>query len=412
MSQLYFLMSALFVVLAILAAVDSSLASLNLLPWFNGLRWVRVHLITLGAMTEALFGILPLLAAIRFNLPWPRFRWTTWLALNAGLLTLLIGIPIVSEALIFTGGTLVFIATSLLIGQLAVMRSARVMPGSVSEPAEHMGRPFYIAGLSFFLLGIIIGTGLWLGWGEVLRIQVPLEAHIHANNWGMMALIFAGLLVDTYAFWAGRPLAWPRSIPVIFWSMTLGALLLVLGPWFKSSWFTVPGIILHLTATFWLLLNVIRPLRGNRAIWSRPGIWHLLTSYFWIVAPVMMAPVILLGVAGFPGQTIEANAPQALIYGWVFQFGFAMLPFFFRRTFLPEEVARLGGNWFSLVAANLGGLLLWASIFIEPLAQPLHGMAYALWAMAIVPSAVEIWRIVSRGLARLEIGEAVSSAAD
>ena len=74
MSQLYFLMSALFVVLAILAAVDSSLASLNLLPWFNGLRWVRVHLITLGAMTEALFGILPLLAAIRFNLPWPRFR--------------------------------------------------------------------------------------------------------------------------------------------------------------------------------------------------------------------------------------------------------------------------------------------------------------------------------------------------
>ena len=43
MFNLYFLMSALFVLMAILAAVDSSLASLNLLPWFNGLRWVRVH---------------------------------------------------------------------------------------------------------------------------------------------------------------------------------------------------------------------------------------------------------------------------------------------------------------------------------------------------------------------------------
>jgi len=412
MSQLYFLMSALFIVLAILAAVDSSLASLNLLPWFTGLRWVRVHLITLGAMTEALFGVLPLLAAIRFNLPRPRFRWTTWLALNAGLLTLLIGIPIANGALIVTGGTLIFTATSLLISQLAAMRSAREVAAPISQPIGPGGRPFYVAGLSFFLLGIVIGTGLWLGWGNVLHIQSPLEAHIHANNWGMMALIFAGLIVDTYSLWSGQSLAWPRSVPVIFRLMILGALLLVLGPWLKSSWFTLPGIVLHLTATFWLLLNVIRPLRGHPAVWARPGVWHLLTSYFWIVAPVMMAPIILLGVPGVPGQTIEANAPQALVYGWVFQFGFALLPFFFRRAFLPEEPARLGGNWFSLIAANLGGLFLWASIFVEPLAQPLHGTAYALWAAAIVPIAVEIWRIVSRGLARLETIEPAAGAAD
>ena len=204
--------------------------------------------------------------------------------------------------------------------------------------AGHAGRPFYIAGLSFFLLGIIIGTGLWFGWGEALRIQVPLEAHIHANNWGLMALVFAGLIIDTYPRWAGRPLAWPRSLPAIFWLMVFGALGLVLGPWFQSSYFTVPGLVMHLGATFWLLLNVVQPLRGQRAIWSAPGIWHLLTSYFWIIAPVMMAPLILLGVAGIPGPTIEQNAPQALIYGWVFQFGFAMLPFFFRRAFLAEDV--------------------------------------------------------------------------
>ena len=412
MFNLYFLMSALFVVMAILAAADASLTSLNVLPWFNGLRWVRVHLITLGAMTEAIFGALPLLTALHFNRPRPRFRWDIWLALNAGLLTLLIGIPIVNQMLIFAGGTLIFTATTLLIVELAGMRSA----AGPREPAPGPGqtaRPFYIAGLSFFLLGITIGTGLWFGWGEALRIRVPLEAHIHANNWGLMALVFAGLIVDTYPRWAGRSLAWPRSLPVIFWLMVLGALGLVLGPWFQSSIFTVPGLVMHLGATFWLLLNVVRPLRGERAIWSAPGIWHLLTSYFWIIAPVMMAPLILLGIAGIPGATIEANAPQALIYGWVFQFGFAMLPFFFRRAFLVGEPARLGGNWFSLVAANLGGLFLWASIFIEPLHGTLHGIAYALWAAAAMPVAIELWGIVRQGMARLdEIGEATAGAAD
>ena len=412
MFHLYFLMSALFVVMAILAAADASLTSLNFLPWFNGLRWVRVHLITLGAMTEAIFGALPLLTALHFNQPRPRFRWGIWLSLNAGLLTLLIGIPIVNQTLIFAGGTLIFTATTLLIVELAGMRSAagprEPAPGP-SQPA----RPFYIAGLSFFLLGITIGTGLWFGWGEALRIRVPLEAHIHANNWGLMALVFAGLIIDTYPRWAGRSLAWPRSLPVIFWLMVLGALGLVLGPWFQSSTFTVPGLIMHQAATIWLLLNVFLPLRGDRAMWSAPGVWHLLTSYFWITAPVMMAPLILLRVNRIPGVTIEANAPQALIYGWVFQFGFAMLPFFFRRTFLVREPARLGGNWFSLVAANLGGLFLWAGIFIEPLHGTLHGIAYALWAVAAVPIAIELWGIVRQGIARLaEIGEATAGAAD
>ena len=410
MINLYFLMSALFVVMAVIAAVDTSLTSLNLIPWFNGLRWVRVHLITLGAMTEVLFGVMPLLTAIRYNRPRPSFRWDIWLALNAGLLTLLIGIPIVNQVLIYTGGTLIFIATTLLMVQLKSMRpNEPIRPAAA--PGHHTGRRFYLAGLSFFLLGIILGTGLWFGWSEWLFVQVPLEAHIHANNWGLMSLVFAGILVDTYASWAGRPLAWPRSITPIFWLMTFGALGLVLGPWFKSMFFTVPGLIMHQTATLWLMLNVIRPLWGERAAWRKPGIWHVVTAYIWISAPVLIAPLILLGIRGIPGPTIEANAPQALVYGWVFQFGFAMLPYFFRRFFLAEQAPQLGGSWLSLVAANLGGVFLWASIFLEPLSATLHGIAYALWAIAAVPIAIELWRIAGQGLARLDtVGEGVVEA--
>ncbi len=402
--NLYLLMTALFVIMAFVGAVDAALTSFTILPWFNGLRWLRVHLITLGAMTEALFGLLPYLMAIRFQLPRPKFRWNIWLTLNAGLLTLLIGIPIINQALIFTGGTLIFIATVLLINQLRQMRPAESQ-ASVSDNGPHNGRRFYIAGLSYFLLGIIVGTGLWLGWSEVLQIKVPVEVHIHANNWGLMSLVFAGLLVDMYPTWAKRPLAWPRSITPIFWMMTVGALGLVLGPWFKSNLFSVPGLILHLSATIWLLLNVIKPLMGDREAWSHPGIWHLVMSYFWILAPVLVAPLIILGVPGFPGAGIEQNAPQALIYGWVFQFGYAMLPYFFYRAFLPQAQARLGGSWFSLITINLGGLFLWLSIFIAEYQSMLHGTAYVLWAVSIIPIAREIWRIVRTGLAHLEEGE-------
>src|SRR5690606_5438387 len=61
----YFLMTFLYVVLAVLAALDASLINLDLLPTFAGLRWMRVHFITLGALTEFAFGILPLLVAAR-----------------------------------------------------------------------------------------------------------------------------------------------------------------------------------------------------------------------------------------------------------------------------------------------------------------------------------------------------------
>ena len=137
-------------------------------------------------------------------------------------------------------------------------------------------------------------------------------------------------------------------------------------------------------------------------MFAKPGVWHVLTSYLWISAPVMVAPLILLSVRGIPGPTIEANAPQALIYGWVFQFGFAMFPFLFRRAFLPDEPARLGGNWFSLAAVNLGGIFLWVSIFIEPLGPTLHAIAYGLWTAAIIPIAIELWQIARRGLTRLD----------
>ncbi|MCB9420095.1 MAG: hypothetical protein H6667_09835 [Ardenticatenaceae bacterium] len=394
----YLLMVVLYLSVAVLGALESSFSSLQILPWFNGMKWLRIHLITLGALTETIFWLMPLLVAQRAKLPHPKLRWDIWLSLNGGILLLLVGIPLVDFVPIFAGGTLVFVAAVLLIGQLWGMKAVG-KDTAVSSPT----RKFYIAGLSYFLLGIIVGTGLWFGWAEPLHIATPLEVHIHANNWGLLSLVFAGLLIDLYPIWAKRPLANPQSINTIFWMMTAGAFGLIFGPWFAATWLLVPGLLLHLGATGWLLYNIIKPLRGDRAAWT-PGMLHLVTSYFWILAPVLVAPLVLLQVPGIPGHSIEANAPQALIYGWVLQFGYALIPYFVRRVFLPQEAPKLGGSRFSLVTVHLGGISLWASIFAEgSLRGILHGSAYLLWALSLLPIVYELWQIVRSGMERAEV---------
>ncbi|MCB0188078.1 MAG: hypothetical protein KDE31_27610, partial [Caldilineaceae bacterium] len=347
----YFLVTFLYIALAVLGALDAALINFDLLPFFAGLRWMRVHFITLGALTELSFGILPLLVATRNGLPRPKIRWDIWLTLNLGLLILLLGIPPINGVLITTGGTLIFTAAILLIIQLGKLRNPR------TETQPSSGRKFYIAGLAYLLLGIIVGTGLWQGWSVWLQIKVPLEVHIHANNWGFMSLVFAGFFVDLYPIWAKRPLANRKAIAPIFWMMSAGALFLVLSPWFASQTFAAIGALLHTVATVWLLVIAIKPLRGDKPAWTA-GMAHMLASYFWLFAPLSMARFVIFGIEGvMPAKALETTTPQALIYGWVLQVGFAVVPYLFQRYFFDEEQAPLGGTWLSFGLVNLGSIM-------------------------------------------------------
>lgn len=390
-----FLLTAVFyLIVAILASVDAALTGFSLLPWFAGLPWLRVHFVTLGVLTQAAFGALPLFQAARRAVPAPAARWDIWLLLNVGLVLLLAGIPSVNAPLIVAGGTLVFAATLLLIGQLRGLGAGRAAAtGSLK---------FYATGLVFLLVGILIGTGLWVGWSEPLRIGVPKEAHIHANSWGFAAFVFAGLLIDLLPPLTGAPLASKRSLDAIFWGMMLGAAGLVAGPWLGGYLpVLVPGLALHLAATVWLLVALWGALRRH-GLFASAGAWHLLVSYFWILLPVVVAPFILLGVPGIPGADVEATAPQALVYGWMLQFLYATLPYFVARWLLGDERARLGGNRLSFAAVNLGSLLIWVSIFALEMRAPLHATAYLLLGVSAAAAAWEAAAITLSALRRAE----------
>lgn len=390
----YLITTLLYAFVAILMAVDASFVSWNLLAAFPALRWVRVHFITLGILSQAIFGLLPGLVALFVKRAKPVMRWDVWLTLNTGFIALIAGFSGVNHAMIFTGGTLIFISALLLFLQLWALRGGDA-PASLK---------FYIAGLFYLLVGVIIGTGLWLNWSDALYIKIPLEVHIHANSWGFMSLTFAGLLVDFIPMIAGRALSSSKNITIIFWCMALGAFFFVLGPWLGGNLpATIAGLILHIGSTVWLVVLMGRAFKASGHL-STAGGWHLLASYIWILLPVLIAPLILTRlIAAGP---VEATAPQPLIYGWVLQFGIALIPYIARRTFLKEENPQLGGCWGSLTAIMLGSVLIWVSIFIPaPAKGILYGAGFALYAIALIHPMKEMFEITRAGLEKLDLAQ-------
>ena len=387
----YLLTTLLFTFVAFLAAADASLVSINLISAFPALRWVRVHFITLGILSQVIFGLLPLLVAALSKKPRPAMRWDIWLTLNVGFVALVAGFAGVNQPMILTGGMLIFISAVLLLIQLWNVRG-----GDAPESLK-----FYITGMFYLLVGIIIGTGIYLNWSAALYIKVPLEAHIHANSWGFMSLVFAGLLVDFVPMITGRLLSSTKNVSLIYWGMTLGAFGLVLGPWLGGSLPpTVSGLILHLSSTIWLVVLMIRAFKESNKL-NSVGAWHLVSSYAWITAPILVAPFILLGF--LDGRAIESIAPQALIYGWVLQFGIALIPYIARKYFLKEEHPQLGGSWLSLASATVGSLLVWVSIFIVPARGVLYGIGFAMYAIALIHPLQELIEITRTGLQKHEL---------
>ena len=102
----YLLTTLLYTFVALFIAADASLVSVNLIGAFPALRWVRVHFITLGIISQVAFGLLPILVASLAKKPKPTFRWDIWLTLNAGFVALAVNFALTwLVSLLFPAGT-------------------------------------------------------------------------------------------------------------------------------------------------------------------------------------------------------------------------------------------------------------------------------------------------------------------
>ena len=427
MANPYLTTVALFAALGALAAVDAALASLGLTPFLLGLRWLRIHLVTLGLFTEAVFGLLPCLMSRAAGRPLPAPHRGRWLLLNVGLVTLLVGIPLVRAPMIAVGGTIVLIATLWLavdLWRIGGGRSVSPSPAAGGDPAPGLaaagfatGRPFYLAGLTLLLVGALVGTGLWLEWGPALGIARPKETHIHANLWGFASLVLAGLLVDLHgALRGGRAPDRSRSLRAAWWLMTGGALALVVAPWVAMDWLMVLGIAMYAAATALLYATLVWPLRPgavsaagsapDRRPWA--GSAHLLTAYLWILVPALALPFIVFGGASVPAARVEPVGPSILSYGWLLQTLVALLPPAIAlaagagaggsqgagsgsgtdgrpdASEAPTRPLRLGGSPLSWAALNLCTLALVASVALPAQEAALQGLAFGLLAVALL----------------------------
>ncbi len=386
MSNPYFITSLLYLSLVLLGALDSALFSFGLVSYLRGMNWLRIHLVTLGVLTEIVFGIAPELVAARAGKPKPRFRWDIWLTLNAGILLLFISIPMVDALLINTGATLIFLAVLWMAAHLRAISIRKTR----QEKAVTNGQKFYLAGSGYLLLGVFLGAGIWQGWGSWLHLGNLKEVHVHTNLWGFVALTFAGLIVDMYANFSNHGLAWPRSVTPIFWLMTAGALGLVAGPWISLDIITTLGLVLHTIATIWLLANIIKPLVGDRQAWQ-PGMIHLVSAYIWFLMPVVVAPLIVLNAPDFPVAQFEQKGGPILVYGWILQFSYALFPYLLARAVQPGGISRLGGNWFTLLTIHTGGIFFWLGLLAVDYQQIAHGIAFLFWAISLMPILKTVW---------------------
>ncbi|WP_423744635.1 hypothetical protein V5735_00885 (plasmid) [Haladaptatus sp. SPP-AMP-3] len=366
-------MASLYLSVGLLALLGRLTTGMGLIETLPRLRWLLIHFVTIGAMTQALFGLLPsLLASVGAteSRPTNASRWRQWLLLNVGFPTLLVGMAAGSTTTAVVGGSFVLLALVSL--TVTVFRLS-------SRPRGRLGR-FYRTAPWFLVVGVTMAFGMLLDVHGPGGYFGSIEAHVHANVWGFLALVAAGTLLHLVPALDGTTLRYPTLVPVTYWGLTLGAIGLVSGPWLAFHALTFGGLSVYVVGTVALLVNVVGT---RRASGCRPDarIGHVLGAYLWLVVPVPFAPLVLLFPTVVPGAPIETAAINGLVFGWMLQLAMAFLPVAAASadgrpwSFDLEAAAEraISPSWVELGTLNVGMVAIWLTAL-----PPFSGVADAL----------------------------------
>ena len=386
----FYLMAGVYLVLDVLALAAMALATAGVGIPIPNLSWLRIHLLTIGVVTQVVLGALPDLMAARLGVkpPGRALNGALWLLVNASFALLLYAMPLglAPLAAITAGG--VFLA-------IVIMLASFHLRGASPPFGARAGALLFVAGPLFFLFGIYMAVSMLLGWPARGGFFGQIEGHVHANVWGFLAMIVAGFLLERIPAAVGRPLRWPRLVPTTSWLLILGGAGLVLGPWLGVLPMTMVGIAVYIIGTASLLANLAATAVAGRR-WTA-NIAHLLIAYLWMIVPAAVAPIILAITGKLPTGQVEAAAVSGLIGGWVFQIALGALPLRLRE--LRHLTTGWDGWWLSVALLNLGVLLIWASAFVTAtdLATTLTVAGYALLVVAATPPTIAILRLLLRG---------------
>lgn len=400
----FVIMAGLYFTVGLLAATGKLTVEANLLDSLPRLRWLTIHFVTIGGMTQALFGLLPSLLASTGE-PTSgaddRFRWMQWVFLNAGYPLVLIGMATGSTTTAVVGAAVVLFSLGLLL--FTVYRGAT--PG-------HTLHRYYLVAPLFLVVGILAAFGMLLGVHGPGGYFGSIEAHVHANVWGFLALVVAGALLTVLPGLLDTDVAYPRLVAVTFWGLTLGAVGLVAGPWLATHAITIAGLGMYVVGTVALLSNVVGMYRSSDRNPTR-RIALVVGAYVWLVFPVPWAPLVLLYPDAVPAIPIEVAAINGLVFGWMLQLAMAFLPILAvaseRESELVEAAASAAAylprpSWIQIGSVNVGMLALWLTAFplVDPLAESLTLGGYLLITIAWTLFIVSFWRsfVGSTGLER------------
>lgn len=387
-------MAVLYVTAGLFFAVLKGLEVLPVSVGPSNLNWLRVHLITIGTISQVVFASLPGILGRKLNVgnrP-AREGWIQWGLLNGGFLLIVVGLVGTDSWTASIGASLVFVAVyRLLNGVLQAMKqSGRRWRESLR---------FYATAPVYLMVGVTMAVSLLFAWWAPGGRMGTLEAHVHANVWGFLALIVAGMLFDLFPALAGGPMARPAWIGPIYWLLNLGAAGLVVGPWVNHHAITVAGLATYFTGTATLILNLVLTLRTSRS--APPAAMHTLLAYLWMIVPAFFAPFIVLTPDRVNGPAIEAAATQGLINGWVMGMVMGALPRLLRTrgwrtdsSLLTDTSRQHDGCWLTVITLNVGVALVWGTA-LAPAGLPVQVLTlggYGLIAVAWLAFLIRTWR--------------------
>jgi hypothetical protein len=388
-------MAVLYVTVGVFFA---ALKGLGVLPEMFGpsnLNWVRVHVLTIGTITQVIFGHLPGILARKLNVParTAQETWLQWALLNGGFILIVVGILGIDPWTGSIGATLVFTAVwRLFTGLLRMWNdSGRQLRASAR---------FFLTAPLYLLTGITMAISLQFNWWAPGGRIGTLEAHVHANVWGFLALIVAGMLFDIFPAVVRAPMARPGWIGWTYYLLNVGVMGLVIGPWVNVHLMTVGGLLIYFGGTLLLLANLVCTLKGAGRV--PPAAMQMLVAYLWMIVPAFFAPFIVLAPSTVNGPAIEAAATQGLVNGWVLGMIMGAFPRLLRTRpwradtalFTSSGEDHRDGSWISVVSLNLGVALVWGpAIFDQPgPTMVLTILGYGFIVVAWIPFLVTVWR--------------------